>query len=1126
MTEGTDTDGHITWLHVTDLHAGMSNQDWLWPTLKASFFEDLTTLRDVVGPIDLVIFSGDLTQTGGRDDYDRLDQILIELWAHFKKLNCTPHLIALPGNHDVKWPEKLSSAHQVLKQWWNIPTVQTEFFATSDNEYRTAVCALLSEFTAWQDRLSSAGFPILKPVATGLLPGDQSFTLEKGSLTAGFILLNSTWLQIDDDEYQGKLHVDARQLQKITDESPESWCARNDLNLLISHHPIDWLHSDSVPYWESEIYPPNRFDAHLFGHMHSPAMRASASGGGTPRRSVQGASLFGLRTVRNELERIHGYSLGRAARLKDHLEVRVWPRIVTPKQDGSKPLGRDQVFNLRESDGSYLLVDKKLTGSQNGGESEGSTGPTPRSTSLEVPTNSDDTLKKVRHHLPLQVAHINVRRVEQQRCVDALNSHHAVWLVSSWGMGDDGFLSSVRQVRGHTSSPAFRIDLSDFTSRDQMFDGLKLKLGCSIERFTDILSDAGIVYVIFDDFPVSDPHSGDDVDQLAGMASNLEEIIRIILEFCPQLNAVVKTRRAPPQHLFPIVEIGALDPADLKAYILDHEKGGIDRATTSTVSALHRHTDGIPTRVDQALKHLGVVTLPELLSSNTDLMVSIPVGGRFHPGLLRSLKELSDSADNNQKRMYSLLKALMIFPQGEQLSRIKRFYLNAPFHLQHAEELLDRTLIEVTTMQRLENAALDTQARTLVVPRQTRDCLRQMIEAEEFRSLNQTAAELYFGDRWRSGTMKSKASYRFDHADCSSGDIENASAIIVRLYADAIESADERDIVRSLGLAHSYLGALLKGDHFTGAVIFSERLIPQINEEVYPDQRANLMADYGRALRMKGEKQAARDVLLQICEYPFASATRQLVLVNLALCYQTLGENEDARHYAQQALAVDKHSVISLQAQSIIIDLDTDNVRRDKNLLAHEAKCRRRNAHVVANNIAIDRARSSSNRAEIQKILDPVMRISPENKDHYNQTRAIIELSKASLKSESGLADKEMGQLMDAYYFLFNEQLPSLFDSCHEALWDGLAFRSDVQNLTRLFRYSSLYWRLRSREDTERRYIGSLIDEFGSKIMLPETSAEHQSKETAYLSFRAKAMGMLVAPSTLSLANQKSMSLD
>lgn len=1123
MTEGAETDGYITWLHITDLHAGMNNQDWLWPTLKTSFYEDLTTLRDVVGPIDLVIFSGDLTQTGGRDDYDRLDGILTELWAHFGKLNCSPSLIAIPGNHDVKWPDKLGSAHQVLKQWWSIPTVHAEFFANADNEYRAAVCALLSEFTAWQDRLSDAGFPLLKPSATGLLPGDQSFILKKGGLTAGFILLNSTWLQIDDDEYQGKLHVDARQLQKITDDSPESWCAGHDLNLIISHHPVDWLHSDSVPYWESEIYPPNRFDAHLYGHMHSPAMRALASGGGTPRRSVQGASLFGLRTVRNELERIHGYSLGRAARLKDHLEVRAWPRIVTPKQDGSKPLGRDQVFNLRESDGSYLLVDKKLTGTKDGGESEGGSGLAARSTSLEIPTNSDDILKKVRHHLPLQVAHLNVRRVEQQRCVDALNSRRAVWLVSSWGMGDDGFLSSVRHARGHSSSPAFQIDLSDFTSRDQMFDGLKLKLGCSIERFTDILSNAGIVYVVFDDFPVSDPHADDTVDQLAGMATNLEEIIGIILEFCPQLNAVIKTRRAPSQHLFPVVEIGALDPADLKAYILDHEKGGPDRATTSTVTALHRHTDGIPTRVDQALKHLSVVTLPELLSSNTDLMVSMPVGGRFHPALLRSLKELSEAADNNQKRVYSLLKALMIFPQGEQLSRIKRFYLNAPFHLHHAEELLDRTLIEVTTMQRIENAALDTQARTLVVPRQTRDCLRHMMEADEFRTLNQKAAELYFGDRWRSGTMKPNASYRFDHPDCSSGDIENASTIIVRLYADAIENADERDIVRSLGLAHSYLGALLKGDHFTGAVNFSERLIPQIDEEVYSDHRANLMADYGRALRMKGEKRAARDVLLQVCEHQFPSATRQVVLVNLALCYQTLREEEDARHYAQQALAIDKHTIIALQAQSIILELDPDKARRDKNLIAHETKCRRRNAHVVANNIALDRARSSSNRAEVQRILEPVMRITPENKDHYNQTRGIIELSKASLKSESGLADKEMGQLMDAYYFLFNEQLPSLFDSCHEALWDGLAFRSDVQNLTRLFRYSSLYWRLRSREDTERRYIGSLIDEFGSKVMLQETSTEYQTKEAAYLSSRAKAMGMLSGPSTLSLANQKSM---
>jgi len=841
--------------------------------------------------------------------------------------------------------------------------------------------------------------------------------------------------------------------------------------------------------------------------MHSAASQAVSIGGGATRRAIQGASLFGLRTVQKKLDRIHGYSVGRASRIGNSIEVRVWPRILAPRQDGSKALGRDQRFAVRESDGSYGLIDKQSPDEDSiAADNEQ---PTEQSTALQIPTTyPDDVLKRVRYHLPLFVAHINVRRVEQQSCVDALSAHRCLWLVSDWGMGEDGFLSSVKHSRGHTSFPTFRIDLSDFRSRDQMFDSLKNKLGCSIDHFSEIISTVGITYIFFDDFPVSVTQTG----RNGSLEAELEEIVSIILEFCPQLNVLIKSRRAPQHHIFPIVEIGALDPADLKTYIFDHEKGGPDRATTATVSALHRHTDGIPTRVDQALKHLEVVTLSELLSSNTDLMMATPVGGRFHPGLVRSLRELAESSDGNQRRVFGLLKALMIFPQGEQLSRIRRFNLNAPFHLHHAEELLDRSLIEVTTLQRIDSPTPDTQARTLVVPRQTRDCLREMMDPDEFRDLNQKAAELYFGDRWKTGIMKPRPSYRFDNPNCPIGDVQNASAIIVRLFSDASEQGDQREVERSLGLAHSFLGALLQGDHFSGAVNFAEQLLPMISEEINVDHRANLRSGYGRALRMTGDVTKAREVLSEIAEHQFPAATKQFVLLNLALCHQSLGDDDEAKEYAQLAISVDRHSPAALQAQSILIELDNDDARRNHRLIAHEAKCRKQKAFVVANNIALRRARESSDQTDVQKILEPVMRISSENKDHYNQTRAIIELAQLALRTNSTLGEKEMVQLMKAYYFLFNERLPALFDRCHEALWEGFAARNDPKNLTSLFRYSSLYWRLRGHEDHEKRYIKSLMSDFGSALLTDRS--ERSTRETIYLSVRARAVGLLPAPSS------------
>ena len=62
----------FTWLHLTDLHAGMPNQEWLWPTLKHELYKDLRKVHSLSGDWDLVIFSGDLTQRGTREDFDKL----------------------------------------------------------------------------------------------------------------------------------------------------------------------------------------------------------------------------------------------------------------------------------------------------------------------------------------------------------------------------------------------------------------------------------------------------------------------------------------------------------------------------------------------------------------------------------------------------------------------------------------------------------------------------------------------------------------------------------------------------------------------------------------------------------------------------------------------------------------------------------------------------------------------------------------------------------------------------------------------------------------------------------------------------------------------------------------------
>jgi predicted MPP superfamily phosphohydrolase len=295
MNEAMEPD-NFTWLHLSDLHVGLTKQDWLWPNLKHLLFDDLKRVHASAGAWDVVIFSGDLTQSGARDEFDKLDEVLQELWAQFADLGFCPKLVVLPGNHDICRPSQPKAELRLLRRWWSETDLHKDFFDGPPNEYQAAVLDVLKQYTDWEARLSTSKIPLLKKVG-GILPGDQSCIIEKAGGRIGIVGLNSTWLQLDGEDYDEKLHVDVRQLLAVTGKDPRSWCDQNIFNILITHHPVSWLHSESQVEWNSDINPAGRFDIHLFGHMHEASLASTSTAGSPIRSSYQAASIFGLSFV-------------------------------------------------------------------------------------------------------------------------------------------------------------------------------------------------------------------------------------------------------------------------------------------------------------------------------------------------------------------------------------------------------------------------------------------------------------------------------------------------------------------------------------------------------------------------------------------------------------------------------------------------------------------------------------------------------------------------------------------------------------------------------------------------------------------------------------------------------------
>ncbi|AUX47630.1 uncharacterized protein SOCE26_091520 [Sorangium cellulosum] len=346
------TPASLGWLHLTDLHQGMSGTSWLWPNVMAALFDDLARLHDLCGPWDFVLFTGDLTQRGSADEFKKLDVTLDRLWRRFDQLGSQPRLITVPGNHDLERPKDLDPYVLALSQWHESPRLRDHVLnEENDLGYRERLAKAFEPYTEW---VKSGRWHVHDGRKLGILPGDSSYSLSLHGLELGVIGLNSAFLQLTGGDYQGRLAVDPRQLHAVCDEDAPEWLQRHHINLLLTHHPPEWLPPQARQEFRQEVDPAGRFAAHFFGHMHEGTATSIAHGGGHARHALQGASLFGLEEHDGPggrgVTRLHGFSAGRFELLPGAAQarVRVFPRRMFTSAGGRK-IDRDvSAYHLDE----------------------------------------------------------------------------------------------------------------------------------------------------------------------------------------------------------------------------------------------------------------------------------------------------------------------------------------------------------------------------------------------------------------------------------------------------------------------------------------------------------------------------------------------------------------------------------------------------------------------------------------------------------------------------------------------------------------------------------------------------------------------------------------------------------
>jgi hypothetical protein len=356
----------IRWLHLTDLHVGMGGMRPWWPSVKSVLFRDLEDIHRLAGPFDLVLFSGDLVQSGTKAEFEVLSRELDGLWQHLRGLGSTPTLLVVPGNHDLVRPKADEPAVRALLNWSHDQDLRRELFwdEARGKEYRAVLKKAFAGYVAWRSSWDAAhAAPAwIERSDDALLPGEFSASIIKEGLSLGIVGLNTTYLQLSGKIGRAQLALHPDQLHRVCGGDPGAWTARHHVNLLMTHHPPDWLSPDALAYYQGAIFP--WFSAHFCGHLHEPLLAEKSFGGSPAHRVFQGASLFGLERWEAEGRseaRLHGYS---AARIElepsGRIMLRIWPRIARHHA----ATGRwsivpdyDNFFSLDAAEGNSLLVD-------------------------------------------------------------------------------------------------------------------------------------------------------------------------------------------------------------------------------------------------------------------------------------------------------------------------------------------------------------------------------------------------------------------------------------------------------------------------------------------------------------------------------------------------------------------------------------------------------------------------------------------------------------------------------------------------------------------------------------------------------------------------------------------------
>lgn len=1044
----------IAYLHLSDLHIGDTLQKTFLSRVRDEIKDDIAYVVSKLGRLDFIFFSGDLVQSGSKEEFDQFTEFLDELLSMLNEKGFMPKVFFVPGNHDLqRISDTDDPTHQMMKSWMSNVNLRTEMFWKEKSPYINYVDERFVNYSNFVNGYNSKQKIVLDK---GTLPGDYYYYANIDNVSIGIVGLNSSFVQIESGDYRQKIGIYNEQVYGIFSDKYVDKLKQNDINILLTHHSPSWYERNSKGEYEQEIYPSKIFIEHLCGHNHNAqAINTNDNYAGERRVSVA-PSLCGLEKIEGGLDRIHGYQAGKYIIREDgSIEKELFPRLASKHTNGYS-FDKDLSYQYKKGEESLRIVLKSVDNTEILDT---------RNELMLIESSANNTSFIHPSVLKDSSWYQNVRVDQQQQVLELLEKKHYAWIVSHYLLGEEQFISSVLRQKSIDLDSVFVVNCEDIVNSDQFDNQIRERFSVSLSKLViDLCNIVQKPVLIFNNV------------QEAFLQNDLAQFRKTILSvvgFSDNINVIVVSNTKPSASLFDYIELQSLKQEEVNRCVT--EALPQEKFTAFDFEKIYNITNGYPLCVDILCGKLRYLSLNDLDESDFSLYKNdLPIP-RVTTEYINTIRNSSNTTERN---CYNLLLLMSLLPKGDMFSTIRRFNSTSPFKGDELESLVNRDLLTVEHYYIIKNNELINQPKVLRIPKIYRDYVLSIEDKETLRQMNYQICTLYLGERWHQYNVKIKKTGMDEYFPFTYYNVESALKYLLQYSA---ESENDNNYVKYLTIAGNYLDKLEQDDFYYVALYVANDLYQYI-------QTINVKEDAKRPLsyfkfklanleRMNGHHERCVVLFNEVLEDNILNSSQlQSCRECLAYTYTKRRDSEKANYYANEMLAYEKNkqnTVNRIIAKYIKAVNTSDLDEKLKQLkTVYKSAVRFKNAVEISTNIALEISL-------YRKDMDTVKMLDSEIKRNSSKYQWMLLLvRKYSLYSNSklqlSLSEKDIGAVKSVYAYAFMQMLESIMSDSHDILWDYYTERGEYEEVVSFLRYSFFVWDMCSKPNKIEKCIASI----------------------------------------------------